>query len=223
MTVQVETLQSIPYFAGISPADLNTIKDSFFEKTAERGELILAEEETSDVLYFIASGAVKLFKTSAEGKEQILDIARPGESLNDVPIYDSSPNLASAQAMGSVVLYGIGKRDLDSIMQRYPQVTLNVNKVLAKQVRRLTSLVEDLSFKPVIGRVAKILLENSDERPDSRPRLTQQEMAAMAGTAREVVGRSLKTLEEEGVIRLEKHRLVISDKEALKDMVAAFS
>jgi len=223
MTVQVETLQSIPYFAGISPADLNTIKDSFFEKTAERGELILAEEETSDVLYFIASGAVKLFKTSAEGKEQILDIARPGESLNDVPIYDSSPNLASAQAMGSVVLYGIGKRDLDSIMQRYPQMTLNVNKVLAKQVRRLTSLVEDLSFKPVIGRVAKILLENSDERPDSRPRLTQQEMAAMAGTAREVVGRSLKTLEEEGVIRLEKHRLVISDKEALKDMVAAFS
>lgn len=223
MTVQIETLQSIPYFAGISPADLNTIKDSFFEKTAERGELILAEEETSDVLYFIASGAVKLFKTSAEGKEQILDIVRPGESLNDVPIFDGSPNLVSAQAMGPVVLYGIGKRDLDSIMQRYPRISQNANKILAGQVRRLASLVEDLSFKPVIGRVAKILLENSEENPDTRPRLTQQEMAAMAGTAREVVGRSLKTLEEEGVIRLERHRLVISDKEALKDMVATFS
>jgi CRP-like cAMP-binding protein len=223
MTVQVETIQSIPYFDGIGPADLNTIKDSFFEKAADRGELILVEGEPSEVLYFIASGAVKLFKTSAEGKEQILDIVRPGESLNDVPIFDGSPNLASAQAMGPVALYGIGKRDLDSIMQRYPQVSLNVNKVLAGQVRRLTSLVEDLSFKPVIGRVAKILLENSEENPDTRPRLTQQEMAAMAGTAREVVGRSLKALEEEGIVRLEQHRLVISDKEALKDMVAAFS
>jgi CRP/FNR family transcriptional regulator len=90
-------------------------------------------------------------------------------------------------------------------------------------VRRLTALVEDLSFKPVIGRVAKILLENSEESPDSRPKLTQQEMAAMAGTAREVVGRSLKALEQEGVIKLERHRLVISDKEALREMVAAFS
>jgi CRP/FNR family transcriptional regulator len=223
MTVQIDTLQSILYFDGISPEDLNAIKDSFFERTAERGELILAEEETSDVLYFIASGAVKSFKTSAEGKEQILEILRPGESLNDVSIFDSSPNLVSAQAMGPVVLYGVDKGDLDRILQRYPQVSQNVNKVLAGQVRRLTSLVEDLSFKPVIGRVAKILLENSEESPGSRPKLTQQEMAAMAGTAREVVGRSLKALEQEGVIKLERHRLVISDKEALREMVAAFS
>jgi CRP/FNR family cyclic AMP-dependent transcriptional regulator len=223
MTVQIETLQSIPYFHGISLEDLNTIKDSFFEKTAERGELILAEEEPSNVLYFITSGAVKLFKTSADGKEQILDIARPGQSINDVPVFDGNPNLTSAQAMGPVILYGVDKAALDRILQLYPRVAQNANKVLAGQVRRLTSLVEDLSFKPVIGRVAKILLENSEENPDSHPKLTQQDMAAMAGTAREVVGRSLKALEEEGLIRLERHRLVISDKEALKDMVAAFS
>jgi CRP/FNR family transcriptional regulator, cyclic AMP receptor protein len=223
MTIQIETLKSIPYFHGISSADLNTIKNSFFEKTAERGELILAEEEISDVLYFITSGAVKLFKTSADGKEQILDIARPGQSINDVPIFDGSPNLTSAQAMGAVILYWVDKADLDRILQLYPSVAQNANKVLAAQVRRLTSLVEDLSFKPVIGRVAKILLEHSEESPDSRPKLTQQDMAAMAGTAREVVGRSLKALEQEGLIKLERHRLVISNKEALKEMVAAFS
>jgi len=223
MTVQIDTLQSIPYFDGIGTEDLDAIKDSFFEKAVQRGELILAEEEISDVLYFIASGAVKTFKTSADGKEQILEIARPGQSINDVPVFDGRPNLVSAQAMGPVVLYGVDKGDLDRILRRYPQVSQNINKVLAEQVRRLTTLVEDLSFKPVIGRVAKILLENSEESSDTRPKLTQQEMAAMAGTAREVVGRSLKTLEEEGVIRLERHRLIISDKEALKDMVTAFS
>lgn len=223
MTVQTETLRAIPYFDGISPADLGSFKDSFFERAAERGDLLLAEEETSDTLYFIVSGAVKLFKTSADGKEQIIEIARPGQSINDVPFFDGRANLFSAQAMGSVVLYGVVRGDLERILQRYPQVAQNASRIMAGQVRRLTALVEDLSFKPVIGRVAKILLEHSEENPDSRPKLTQQDIAAMAGTAREVVGRSLKSLEEEGLIRLERKRLVIRDKEALKDMVAAFS
>jgi CRP-like cAMP-binding protein len=78
MTVPVEFLQSIPYFFGLSTAELDSIKQFIFEKTADRGEIILNEGESADILYFVASGAVKVFKTSAEGKEQILNIVRPG-------------------------------------------------------------------------------------------------------------------------------------------------
>jgi CRP/FNR family transcriptional regulator len=219
MAVQIEFLQSILYFSELSLAELDSIRKFIFEKTAERGEVILIEGEPSEVLYFVASGVVKVFKTSAEGKEQILSIVRPGESFNDVPVFDGGPNLASAQAMGPVALYGIRRSDLEVILREHPQIALNVNKVLAGKARHLGSLVEDLSFKHVIGRVAKILLEHAGDGTGPRPRLTQQEMAAMAGTVREVVGRSLKALEEEGVIRLERHRIVITDKEALKDMV----
>jgi len=223
MSVQIEFLKSILYFSGLSPDELDSVKKHIFEKTAERGDIILLEEEPAEVLYFVASGAVKVFKTSAEGKEQILNIVRPGESINDVSIFDGGPNLTSAQAMGPVVLYGIRRGELEVILRDHPQVALNVNKVLAGQVRILASLVEDLSFRPVIGRVAKILLEHAGDGDGPLPRLTQQEMAAMAGTVREVVGRSLKALEDEGVIRLERHRIVITDKEALKDMVDAYS
>lgn len=188
----------------------------------QRGELVLIEEEPAEVLYFVASGAVKVFKTSAEGKEQILNIVRPGESFNDVSIFDGGPNPASVQAMGPVVLYGIRRSELEIILRDHPQVALNVTKVLAGQARHLGSLVEDLSFRHVIGRVAKILLEHAGDGTGARPRLTQQDMAAMAGTVREVVGRSLKALEDDGAIRLERHRIVITDKEALKDMVAAY-
>jgi CRP-like cAMP-binding protein len=219
MAVQIEFLQSILYFYGLSLAELDSIRKFIFEKTVERGEVILIEGEPSEVLYFVASGVVKVFKTSAEGKEQILSIVRPGESFNDIPVFDGGPNLASAQAMGPVALYGIRRRDLEVILREHPQIALNVNKVLAGQARRLGSLVEDLSFKHVIGRVAKILLEHAGDGTGPGPRLTQQEMAAMAGTVREVVGRSLKALEGEGVIRLERHRIVITDREALKDMV----
>jgi CRP-like cAMP-binding protein len=223
MAIQVEFLKSVPYFFGLSPADLDSISKLIFEKIADRGEIILLEGEWAEALYFVVSGVVKVFKTSAEGKEQILNIVRPGESFNDVPIFDGGANPASAQAMGPAVLYGIKKSDLGIILRGYPQVALNVIQVLSQRVRHLLSLVEDLSFRHVTGRVAKILLEHTGDETGSRPRLTQQEMAAMAGTAREVVGRSLKALEEEGAIRLDRHRIVISDKEALRDMVEAYS
>ncbi|TEU02256.1 MAG: Crp/Fnr family transcriptional regulator [Dehalococcoidia bacterium] len=222
MAVTVEFLQSVPYFSGLSVAELDSIMEFIFEKTLQRGELVLIEEEPAEVLYFVASGAVKVFKTSAEGKEQILNIVRPGESFNDVSIFDGGPNPASVQTMGPVVLYGIRRSDLEIILRDHPQVALNVTKVLAGQARHLGSLVEDLSFRHVIGRVAKILLEHAGDGTGARPRLTQQDMAAMAGTVREVVGRSLKALEDDGAIRLERHRIVITDKEALKDMVAAY-
>ena len=221
MAVQVDFVKSIPYFSGLGLAELDSIGKLIFERTAERGEMILLEGEPAEELYFVASGVVKVFKTSAQGKEQILNIVRPGESFNDVPIFDGDPNPASAQAMGTVLLYRIGKSDLEAILRDHPQVALNVNKVLAGRARHLVSLVEDLSFKHVTGRVAKILLEHAGDGTGSRPRLTQQDMAAMAGTAREMVGRSLKDLEEGGAIRLDRHRLVITDREALREMAEA--
>jgi len=218
MTVEIEFLKSIPYFSGLSTDELDSIRRFIFERTMGRGEIILLEGETAKELYFVVSGAVKLFKTSAEGKEQILSIVRPGESFGDVPIFDGGLNPASAQAMAPLSLYRIRKSDLEVVLREHPRVALNVISILASQVRHFMSLVEDLSFKHVIDRVAKILLEYAGDGTGSRPRLTQQEMAAMAGTAREMIGRSLKALEEDGVIRLDRHRIVITDSEALKEL-----
>jgi CRP-like cAMP-binding protein len=221
MAVQLEFLKSILYFSNLGLAELESIRKLIFEKTADRAEMVLLEDESAANLYFVASGVVKMFKTSAEGKEQILSIVRPGESFNDVPIFDGGSNPASARAMGPVLLYGIKKNDMETILKKHPQVALNVIKVLAIRVRHLVSLVEDLSFKHVIGRVAKILLEHVGSEMGRGPRLTQQEMAAMAGTAREVVGRSLKALEEEGAIKVDRHRIIITDKEVLKEIMEA--
>jgi CRP-like cAMP-binding protein len=223
MAVQLEFLKSVLYFSELDIGELESIRKFVFEKTADRTEMVLLEGESAANLYFVASGVVKVFKTSAEGKEQILSIVRPGESFNDVPIFDGGPNPVSAQAMGPILLYGIKKNDMEAILRDHPKIALNVIKVLARRVRHLVSLVEDLSFKHVIGRVAKILFEYIGGEMGRGPRLTQQEMAAMAGTAREVVGRSLKTLEDEGAIKLDRHRIIIKDKEALQKIIEVSS
>lgn len=209
----------IPYFDGLSEDEHQSIKTLAIEKRYERGDIIIYEGDKATSLYVVCSGAVKIFKTSIEGKEQILTIARPGDTFNDVGVFDEGLNPASAQAMGEAVIYELGQNELNGILQDYPVVSHNTIKILAEQVRELVTLVEDLSFRHVIGRVAKILLEYAGTDADDGPRLTQQEMAAMAGSAREVVGRSLKTLEEDGLIQLNRHKVTITDIQALKNMV----
>ena len=223
MAIQSELLKHVHYLSGLSLAELDSIKKLLSEKTAEKGEIFLIEDEWSDFLYFLISGVVKVYKTSADGKEQILHIATEGESLNDVSTFDGGPNAASMLAMTPVLLYMIRKNDLGALFHDHPQVALNTIKALANRVRRDSTLVKDLSFTHVTSRLAKMLLKYAGAETDAWPRLTQQDMAAMVGTTREVVNRSLRTLEENGAIRLERHGIVILNKKALEEIVKASS
>jgi CRP-like cAMP-binding protein len=224
MAVEIELLKSTPYFSGLSTPELEAIKEHVFEEAAERNDMILLEEEPANAVYFVVSGVVKVFKTSVEGKEQVLCIVKPGESFNDVAVFDGGSNPASAIAMTPVVLYGITKADMETILREHPKLATNVIKILSEKVRYFVSLVEDFSFRNVTDRLAKLLLEYatdhawSGEEAGHRPRLTQQDMAAMVGTAREVVGRSLKALEDEGAIKMDRHRIVVVNKKTLEKM-----
>ena len=217
MVADIEFLKSIPYFSGLNSAELDAIRKHVLERPIEKGEIVLLEGEPANELYFVISGVVKVFKISSEGKEQILKMVRPGESFTDIPIFDDGPSPFSAQAMTPVVLYGIRRNDVAAILRDYSQVAQNAIKVLAGQIRHYISMVEELSFKHVSGRLAKIVLDYAGDRTTPKPRLTQQDMAAMAGTAREMIGRSLKALEEDGVIKLDRQRIVITDNKALKE------
>lgn len=213
---RIELLEASPYFSGLSAAELEEVSRFLFEKSYKRDEIIIAEEEQAGALYFVASGVVKLFRTSADGKEQILAIVRPEEAFNEAPVFNGGINPASAQAMTPVVVYGINRGDMETVLRTKPQVAMNVIRVMAKRLRYLVSLVEELSFKRVISRIARILLDYAGDGAASGMRLTQRDMAAMAGTAREVVGRSLKELVDNGAIRMERHRIIISDRNALE-------
>jgi CRP-like cAMP-binding protein len=210
-----EFLRKIPYFAGVGEDVIASLRRFVYEKKAARGEILLSEGDRADVLFFVSEGVAKVFKTSPDGKEQILRIIRPGESFNDVPVLDGGFSLVSAAAMGPVSLYAIKKSDLEAIIRERPQVALNVIRVLSQRVRELIDLVEDLSFRHVTGRVAKMLLEYAQDGEGHH--LTQQDMAAVIGTAREMVGRSLKNLESDGAIRMERNRIIITNRNALKE------
>jgi CRP-like cAMP-binding protein len=215
MNITVENIGRLRYFAGVENDRLAGLPSLFNQKSFIKGQTIVSEGDSQESLYFVSTGVVKIYKTSTEGKEQILKIVRPGESFNDVTVFGGGSCPYSAQALGNTVIYWIHKKDLLPVMEKNWRVVHNALEIISQESRLLLTLVEDLSFKNVTGRVAKILLQNSAPGPEGYQRLTQYEMAAMAGTAREVVGRSLKSLEDSGAISLERHRIVIKDRSYL--------
>jgi CRP-like cAMP-binding protein len=220
MPIDVEALRHIPLFAQLGQEDLAQVATMTRERHYERGDLILLEGDMGGALHYVHSGLVKVFKTSPGGKEQVLRLIAGGQTFNDVPALDGGPNPASAVAMEPSTVYVISRAELRKLILTRPEVAEAVVKTLANALRHLVSLVEDLSLRHVTARVAKMLLdqEASARQGQYVYRMTQQEMAALAGTAREVVGRALKELEAAGAIEMRQGRAVVVDPERLRTL-----
>jgi CRP-like cAMP-binding protein len=217
MSIEIEMLRKIPYFSTISPDELAQIATVTVERHYNRGDLILIEGETEGSLYYVCSGLVKVFKASPEGKEQVLRLIGAGYTFNDVPALDGGPNPASVSAVEPGIVYVIRHSGLRKLITTRPEVAEAVVLTLAKTLRHLVALVEDLSLRHVTARVAKILLDQeiSAQQGQQVHRLTQTEMAALVGSTREVVGRALKALETAGAIEMRHGQAVVLNKERL--------
>jgi len=217
MPIESEALRQIPLFAPLGDEALAQVAVLTVERHYERGDLILLEGDAGGALHYVHSGLVKVFKTSVTGKEQVLRLIAAGHTFNDVPALDGGPNPASAAAMEPSVVYLIRRDALRQLIRTRPEVAQAVVQTLASALRHLVALVEDLSLRHVGARVAKILLEQESSLQEGHQpyHLTQQEMAALAGTAREVVGRALKELEMAGAIEMRQGRAVVLSRERL--------
>lgn len=221
MAVAEHVASEIPYFTGLQPDELEQVRQRVGFKKFEKGEIVFLEGEPCRAVYFVRSGRIKIYKTSPDGREQVLRIMKRGDSFNEVPVFDDGPNPATAQAAEAASVLFVRKDDLRAIVREYPIVAENVLRHFAGMLRHLTVLVEDLSFRHVTGRLAKALLHHAADVMDhgGHRRITQQELASMVGTAREVIGRSLRAMEGAGAIRIEGHRIIITNRGILEDMV----
>lgn len=222
MPVDVEELRQIPLFATLSREDLAHVAAMTTERHYGRGDIILLEGDLGGALHYVRSGLVKVFKTSVGGKEQVLRLIAAGHTFNDVPALDGGPNPASAAAMEPSVVYVVRRAELRKLIATRPEVAEAVVQTVASALRHLVVLVEDLSLRNVTARVAKILLDQEAAFQEGHHvyRLTQQEMAALAGTAREVVGRALKELEAAGAIEMRQGRAMVLNRERLRMLIS---
>ena len=220
MPLRIDFLRSVPYFAGFNEKEISQIDQTVIERSFGKGRMLFLDGEPCEGLYLFETGLVRVFKTSPEGREMVMIVARPGDTFNDASAFDGGKNLVNASALEPATVYIIPTAALTAVLGGC-RAAEAIIKGLSAQLRHLTSVIEDLSFRSVSGRLAKLLLEQAvaGEKSAPVPRLTQDEMASMVGSVRDVIGRVLRSLEKEGAIRVEGHRILVTNKDLLRDMV----
>ena len=215
MAITVEVLSQLPFFAGLGEDDLLKIAPHIHERTFSPGQMIVSEGEPCQAVYFVARGVVRLYRLSLEGREQVLAYLGPGESFNLVPVLDGRPNLTTVDALTEVTLYTISCQRFHQIMRDHHEVALAVLERMAAEVRRLSDMVEGLALHTVRTRLARFLLAQVEGTRHPK-HWTQEEIAAHIGTVRDVVGRTLRAFADDGLIRRERGRVVVVDREGLE-------
>ncbi len=217
MAVALDDLRRIQLFAGLSAASLARLADIASVSAYGDGQAVLWEGEEAAAAMFVLDGAVRVYHTSPEGREQTLILLQAGDALNlPMPFSPLLLSPASAVAVGDARLLAVPLAAFRSAASETPDLALAVMGDLSAKLRHFTRLTYDLSLRSVRGRLARFLLRHASSATPSPVRWTQEEVAAQLGTVREVVSRTLRAFVREGLIRLDRQRILILDREALE-------
>lgn len=184
------------------------------------GELLFSQGDPPGGICFVETGAIRLYAADGDGREQTLQVVRPGASFNEVPFFDRGPEPASAQAIEASVVLVLPVERRDEILREVPGLAIAASASFAFRLRQTIALVEDLSFRQVAGRVGRVLLQAVEPHAgvgagSGGLALTQREIAEMVGSSREVVARTLRQLERDGLVRMARGRIVLLDRDGL--------
>jgi CRP/FNR family transcriptional regulator len=209
-------LRRVALFADLSDRALNRVARAVIRRRYAPEETIILEGAPCRAAYFVAEGQVRVYRASVEGRQQVLVQLGPGQAFNTVPPFArESVNHACVEAIGPVTLFAIPVQDLRRLTRDCPELALALLQDFATRLDHLTDLVEDLSLHTVRGRLAGFLLENADAGAVAR-RWTQAEIAERLGTVRDMVGRTLRAFADANLVRMERHRIVLLDREGLE-------
>jgi CRP/FNR family transcriptional regulator, cyclic AMP receptor protein len=214
----VEVLRRVPLFAELSASELSSLSERVSLLRMAAGEVVFLEGARCGGLLIVMEGAVRVVKTAASGRHQLLAIERPGSSLGEVSVFDGGPYSATAIAETDVALLRVDAREFRSLCAAHPEIAMKVIRVLGHRLRRLRVLVEELSFGTVRHRLIAHLLRLAEEQGRAEVVLEEnnEELAGRLGTVREIVSRNLGRLHGDGLIVMRKRSVRIPDVAALR-------
>jgi CRP/FNR family transcriptional regulator len=215
-----DLLASSLLFSGLPEEQLDKIAEIAITKNFGKGESIFFEGEPGIGFYMVTRGKVKIFKTSFDGKEQILHIFGPGEPFGEVPVFHGNPYPANAEALSECEVLFFPRTEFVGLITTQPSLALNMLAVLALRLRRFTTQVENLSLKEVPGRLASYLyyLMEEQQRQDRVVLdIPKGQLASLLGTSSETLSRIFNKMSEEGLIRVEGKTIFILDGQRLSE------
>jgi CRP-like cAMP-binding protein len=214
----VAELGAVSLFSGLSPEELRLLAARAVRKRYAQGELLFQEGDACKGLHIIATGKLRIFKSSTGGREQVLAVEGPGGSVAELPVFDGGNYPASVSAMEDAQVLFISRTDFRNFCLEHPPVALKMLAVVGARLRRLVGIIEELSFTTVRQRLVSALVRQARAEGRQSERGiefelpgTHQEIAHQLGTVRELVSRNLMRLQAEGLVQVDARKIVVRD------------
>jgi len=212
--VSTTVLKAVPLFAGLPDEQLRMLVPAVTRRSAPRASTIMAAGDQIDSLYIVISGRLKVMMGDSEGKEVILSLIGPGEFFGEMGLIDDSPRSASVVTIEPCELLSISKRDFKKCLAENVEMSMAVMRGLVHRLREADRKIGSLALLDVYGRVARLLLDMSEDVNGQRTvtkRLPKQDIAKMIGASREMVSRVMKDLQMGGYIEVRGSTIVLRD------------
>jgi CRP/FNR family transcriptional regulator, cyclic AMP receptor protein len=218
-----DVLRRAPLFESLDEEETRALRTGVTEVELARGERLFDEGDVGDRLYVVLDGKIKLTRTSADGRENLISLVGPGEMFGELSLFDPRPRTMSASAVTDVRLAALAHENLRSWLSGHPDVALHLLAALARRLRRTNEVMSDLVFTDVPGRVAKALLDlaarfgvQQEDGLQVNHDLTQEELAQLVGASRETVNKALADFVARGWIQLHPKSVLLIDTERMR-------
>ena len=197
-------LRNVLLFAGLEEGELEKLSKVAMRRRVERNAFVVRSGEDTDSLYILLTGRAKVTNTDEEGREIILAWLGQGEFFGEMGLIDGSPRSANVVAVEPCELLCLSKEAFHRCMQDNFQVAQKLMQILVRRLREADRNIESLALLDVYGRVARLLLDLSEEEDGKRlikkKKISKQDMARMIGASREMVSKVMRDLEIGGYI-----------------------
>ena len=211
-------LRTVPLFAKLDDAELKQFADLMRERSHPKGSVIVFEDDPGDSLYLVRQGRVKVVLVGEDGREVILGVLGVGEHFGELSLIDEQPRSAHVIAMEDTSVLVLRSEDFRRRVEANPAVAWALMQELSRRLRRADSKIHGLALLDVPGRIAHLLLDFAREGGSDtidKP-LTHQTIAHMIGASRETVSRTMRDFQNQGWINVERRRIALADRAALK-------
>lgn len=219
----LDIISQTPMFGSLEPDQLAHVRRIAQVREFNRLETIFMEGDPGEGFFVIVQGKVKIYKVSAEGKEQILHIYGPGHPIGEVPVFSGNRFPANAQAIEKSRLLYFPRRGFVELIAKHPSMALNMLAVLSMRLRQFTVQIENLSLKEVPARIASYLMLLAQEQDNydavTLP-ISKGQLASLLGTIPETLSRIFNKMSGQGLIQVKGSQIDLVDPDALEDLAA---